>query len=41
MALRLLHLIALVTLDLSKGRYLTDSTGRVTGVTSDPPTGIQ
>jgi predicted enzyme related to lactoylglutathione lyase len=31
----------LVMLDLSKGRYLTDSTGQVTGVTSDPPAGIQ
>jgi hypothetical protein len=28
----------LVMLDLSKGRYLTDSTGQVT---SDPPAGIQ
>jgi predicted enzyme related to lactoylglutathione lyase len=31
----------LVMVDLSKGRYLTDSTGRVTGLASEPPAGIQ
>jgi len=31
----------LVMLDLSTGRYVTDSTGRVTGLASDPPAGIQ
>jgi predicted enzyme related to lactoylglutathione lyase len=28
---------ALVLLDLSKGRYVTDATGQVTGVAGDPP----
>jgi predicted enzyme related to lactoylglutathione lyase len=31
----------LVMLDLSKGRYVTDSTGRVTGLATGPPAGIQ
>lgn len=29
----------LVMVDLSKGRYATDSTGQVTGLASDPPAG--